>query len=77
MNGKQAKRLRKIAAELGRPAETGYAFAGSLRRQPPVTLPDGRVIPGAPIRRWLELTDCQRRAEKEAKKLYREQARDG
>lgn len=80
MNGKQAKRLRKIAAELGRPAGNNYAWAGHLQRRQDIVLgmkgggDSARVIRGAPIRRPLALGDCNRRAIQEAKKLYKEQA---
>lgn len=77
INGKQARKLRRIATELGRPSETKWAFAGELRRKPSSTLPDGRVVPGAPIRRPIHLMDCQRRAEQECKKIFNEERSHG
>lgn len=68
MNAKQAKRLRRMARELGRPAEHHLAPVGPPRR-------DG--LTGRPIRRPLALTDSTRRAYQEAKKIFREEARAG
>jgi hypothetical protein len=70
MNAKTAKRLRKIAAELGLNPKTGYAPGGKLRRRPGYTDELGLWQEGAPIVRPAVLTECTRRAYKEAKKIY-------
>ena len=62
VNGKQAKRLRKIARELELNANRAYAPVGPLRRNQF----------GAPIRRPFALTECERRAYQEAKAIYQE-----
>ena len=59
MNGKQARRLRKVAAALKLDPNTGYAFAGPTR--------DAN---GRPVRRPIVMGPCRRRAQQEAKKLY-------
>jgi len=71
MNGRVSRQLRKIARELELKPETGYAPAGKLRRR--WTYLDSKGVPqqGPPIPRPIVLTECFRRAYKEAKKLYK------
>lgn len=75
MNGKTAKRLRRIARELELPAENSYAPFGELRRLPERTYVDRRdgktkTIPGGVLRRPFALKACERKAYQEAKNLY-------
>jgi len=80
MNGRVAKRLRRIAAELHLNPENTYAPFGPLRRHPDRTITrDGKieVIEGRPIPRPFALGECWRRAYQEAKKLYKGQALAG
>lgn len=63
MRGTVARRLRKIAAELRLNPQTSYAPGGKLRRRPSYR--------GAPIPRPGVLTECFRRAYREAKKIYK------
>jgi hypothetical protein len=78
VNGKTAKRLRKIARELKLNPQTGYVPGGPLRRRPDRWEFDElgvekRRVQGAPIQRPGVLTACFRRALKEAKKVYKGQ----
>lgn len=76
MNGKTAKRLRRIARELHLNPTTTYAPMGPLRRGPEkVIVRDGKIetIPGMPIRRPYATGECERRAIQEAKKIYKRQ----
>lgn len=75
MNGKQARRLRKIARTLELPAENSYAPFGELRRLPERTYVDRRdgktkTLPGGVLRRPFALKACERKAYQEAKKIY-------
>ena len=71
MNGKTAKRLRKIARELQLNPETGYAPGGKLRRRPGYRDELGLWQEGAPIVRPAVLKECFRRAYREAKKIFK------
>lgn len=75
MNGKTARRLRKIARELKLDPETQYAPHGPLRRLPERSYVDRstgieRTIPGGVLRRPFAMIECERRAYKEAKSIY-------
>lgn len=74
MNQKQAKRLRRIARGLGLTPKNTYAPVGELKRREGHTYKDQNGItqhvPGQPIPRPFALTECERRAYQEAKKLY-------
>lgn len=71
MNGRVSRQLRKIARELELKPETGYAPGGRLRRRAPYLDAKGVPQPGPPVPRPTVLTECFRRAYKEAKKLYK------
>lgn len=72
MNGKAAKRLRRIARELKLDPKTAYTPGGPLRRQPSFIHPEtGETIEGAPIRRPGILVDCERKGYKVAKQVYK------
>lgn len=76
MNGKTARRLRKIAAGIELPPSTSYTPGGPLRRRASRTEIDPltgvrEVVPGAPIPRPMVLEECWRRAYREAKKIYK------
>ena len=71
MNGRVSRKLRQIASGLKLPQETGYGPAGKLRRGPSYLDDKGILQPGAPLRRPTAMTECFRRAYKEAKKLYK------
>ena len=71
MNGKLAKKLRKIARTLELPETVEYAPGGPLRRRASSINPlTGEQIPGAPIPRPRVMVPSVRRAAKEAKKIY-------
>lgn len=80
MNGKIAKRLRRIARELSLNPTTTYAPMGPLRRRADKAVMDEegkiQVIPGQPIPRPFALGECFRRAYREAKKIYKGQDRE-
>lgn len=67
MNGRVSRRLRKIAADLRLTPQTSYAPGGKLRRRPS----EGWLQQGAPVPRPAVLTECFRRAYREAKKIYK------
>jgi hypothetical protein len=71
MNGRVAKRLRKIAKELRLNPQTAYAPGGKLRRRPSYRDAEGLLQQGAPIPRPGTLVECFRRAYREAKKIYK------
>lgn len=72
MRGVTAKRLRKIAKSIGLPESGKYVPGGPLRRSPGFRHPEtGEWMEGAPIRRPAVLTECFRRAYKEAKRIYK------
>jgi hypothetical protein len=76
VNGKQSKRLRKIARTLGLNPANSYAPMGALRRLPERTYVDRRssetkVLPGGVLRRPFALKACERKAYQEAKALYK------
>jgi hypothetical protein len=71
MNGKTARRLRRIAASLELPKETAYAPGGELRRKPSYRDEEGILQPGPPIPRPIVLRECARRAYREAKKIFK------
>jgi hypothetical protein len=76
VNGKQSKRLRKIARTLGLNPANSYAPMGVLRRLPERTYVDRRsgetkVLPGGVLRRPFALKACERKAYQEAKALYK------
>jgi hypothetical protein len=71
MRGTTARKLRKIARSLELPAKTGYAPGGKLRRRPGYRDESGIWQDGPPIPRPTVLTECFRRAYREAKKIYK------
>lgn len=71
MRGATAKRLRKIARELGLPAEAKYLPGGKLRRRSDYRDENGEIQQGAPFPRPFVLNECFRRAYREAKKIYK------
>lgn len=75
MNGRVSRQLRKIARVLELAPATDYRPAGKLRRYAPRLQKDAeghmRMLPGPPVPRPLAMTECFRRAYKEAKKLYK------
>ena len=76
MNGKQAKKLRKIARTLKLPVSRLYEPMGALRRLPARFYKDRetgeeRVIPGGVLRRPFALKACERRSYQEAKAIYK------
>jgi hypothetical protein len=75
MRGSVARRLRKIASGLGLESKTDYAAGGVLRRRADHWGYDDegkrKLLQGAPIPRPQVMTECLRRAYKEAKKIYR------
>jgi hypothetical protein len=70
MRAATAKKLRKIARSVGLPAKTQYAFAGKLRRYAGYRDESGVWQEGPPMPRPLIITQCFRRAYREAKKIY-------
>jgi hypothetical protein len=78
LNGKVAKRLRKIAKALKLDPATSYAPVGELRRLPERRYVDKfsgeeKVLPGGVLRRPFAMKACERRAIQEAKSIYKEQ----
>lgn len=76
MNGRTAKRLRRLVRELKLDPETKYAPVGVLRRLPERTYVDRasgdtKVLPAGVLRRPFALAACERRAYQEAKALYK------
>lgn len=69
MNGKQAKRLRKIARELKLDPETKYAPVGEIRHREAYK-DHRREYSGGIMRRPFAMTACERRAYIEAKAIY-------
>jgi hypothetical protein len=70
MNGRAAKKLRRIARSLGLDPETRYTPGGPLRRRAGYRDEAGVWQEGAPMPRPAILTSCERRAYREAKKIY-------
>jgi hypothetical protein len=76
MNGKMAKKLRRIARELKLDPETKYAPVGELVRLPERKYVDKftgeqKTLPGGVLRRPFAMKACERRAYQEAKAIYR------
>lgn len=75
MNGKIAKRLRRMARQLERPQEAHYAPLGELRRRGAARIVKDHngvehTIPAPLVRRPIALGDCERRVIQEAKRIY-------
>ena len=71
MRGKTAKRLRAIARSLALPERGKYVPGGPLRHRAGFRHPStGEWQEGAPIPRPAVMTECFRRAYKEAKQVY-------
>ena len=79
MNGKAAKHLRRAARALNLPENTSYAPHGALHQKlQMVRTPEGEVKEMLhPVRRPFAMKACERKAMKEAKRLYKGQALAG
>jgi hypothetical protein len=77
MNGRVAKKLRRIARQLNLNPVASYVPGGRLRRRPDRWDSNEKgervLIQGAPIQRPGVLVECFRRAYREAKKIYKGQ----
>jgi hypothetical protein len=75
MNGKAAKRLRRAARALNLPENTSYAPHGALQEKlQTVRTPEGVIKQMMhPVRRPFAMKACERKAMKEAKRLYKGQ----
>jgi hypothetical protein len=76
VNGKVAKRLRRLARELKLDPETKYAPFGELQHLPERVYVDRasgetRTLPAGVLRRPFAMIACERRAYQEAKAIYR------
>jgi len=76
MNGRIAKRLRKVARELKLDPKTDYAPVGELQHLPERRYVDKftgeqKVLPGGVLRRPFAMKACERRAYQEAKAIYK------
>jgi hypothetical protein len=75
MNGKRSKQLRRAARALNLPEATSYAPMGSpTERVQWVKTPEGEVKRAMhPVRQPFAMRACERKAMKEAKRLYKGQ----
>ncbi len=71
MNGKVAKRLRRIARELKLDPENKYAPVGEIRHAEARRDHKGRAYTAGIVRRPFALQACERRAYLEAKAIYK------
>lgn len=76
MNGRTAKKLRRLARQLKLDPENKYAPVGQLVHLPERTYVDRasgekRTLPGGVLRRPFALQVCERRAYHEAKAIYK------
>ena len=77
MNGRTAKKLRRLARALKLDPETKYAPVGEIRHLPERRYVDKftgeeKVLPGGVLRRPFAMIACERRAYQEAKLIYLE-----
>ncbi len=79
MNGKKAKQMRRAARALNLPQDTSYAPHGALHKKVQwVRTPEGEVKQMLhPVRRPFAMKACERKAVKEAKRLYNGQVQAG
>lgn len=70
MNGKVAKKLRRITRELKLGPENKYAFVGEIRHREAIK-DHGRSYTAGIVPRPLALQVCERRAYQEAKAIYK------
>jgi hypothetical protein len=75
MNGKKARQLRRAARALNLPENTSYAPHGALHEKlQMVRTPEGEIKEMMhPVRRPFAMKACERKAMKEAKRLYKGQ----
>ena len=75
MNGKKSKQLRRAARALNLPEQTSYAPHGALHEKlQTVRTPEGEIKEMMhPVRRPFAMKACERKAMKEAKRLYKGQ----
>jgi hypothetical protein len=71
VNGRTAKKLRRLARELKLNPQTEYAPVGEIRHAEARRDHKGRSYSAGIVRRPFAMTACERRAYQEAKELYR------
>jgi hypothetical protein len=75
VNGKKSRQMRRAARALGLPENTSYAPHGALhQKEQLVRTPEGEIkMMMHPVRRPFAMKACERKAVKEAKRLYKGQ----